>query len=92
MKYLTSIEQIIIRDARLAAQKIGEERGEKRGEKRGEIVGQIKILDSMRQNNLITQFQYEQMAQPLKSQLKEMIENDSKMRKKRYYRKLIEQV
>ena len=88
MKYLTSIEQIIIRDARLAAQKIGEERGEKRGE----IVGQIKILDTMRQNNLITQLQYEQMIQPLKSQLKEMIENDSKMRKKRYYRKLIEQV
>ena len=62
-----------------------EERGEKRGEERGEIVGQIKILVTMRQNNLITQLQYEQMIQPLKSQLKEMIENESKMRKKRYY-------
>jgi len=92
MKYLTTIEQFALKEARLEAERRGELRGEKRGEKlgeeRGELIGQIKMLDMMRQNNTIPQKQYEQMINPLRIQLQKLTD-DSKNSKKRYYKKII---
>jgi hypothetical protein len=61
MKYLTTIEQFALKEARLDA----ERRGEKRGEDRGKLIGQIALLDMMRQNNTLQHQQYEQMITPL---------------------------
>ena len=83
MKYLTTIEQFALKEARLEA----EQRGEMRGEERGKLIGQIALLDMMRQNNTIPKQQYEQMISPLRIQLHKLTE-DSKGTQKRYYKKL----
>ena len=91
MKYLTTIEQFALKEARLEAERRGEKRGEKRGEIRGEergkLIGQIALLDMMRQNNTIPQQQYEQMITPLHIQLQTLTE-DAKGSQKRYYKKV----
>ena len=79
MKYLTTIEQFAFKEARLDAERRGEIRGEKRGEKRGEdrgkLIGQIALLDMMRQNNTLQHQQYEQMITPLYIQLQALNED-----------------
>ena len=88
MKYLTTIEQFALKEARLEAERRGEILGERRGEQRGELIGQIKMLEMMRQNNTIPQKQYEQMIHPLRTQLQKLTD-DSKNSQKRYYKKII---
>ncbi|ETR66167.1 MAG: hypothetical protein OMM_13155 [Candidatus Magnetoglobus multicellularis str. Araruama] len=87
MKYLTTIEQFALKEARLEAERRGEKRGEKLGEKRGEdrgkLIGQIAMLDMMRQNNTIPHQQYEQMIAPLYIQL-QALTDDPKSSRKRY--------
>jgi len=96
MKYLTTLEQYALKEARLAAESRGEKRGKKRGKQLGkqlgEIVGQITLLENMKQGNMIQKPQYELMIQPLRNQLKQLIEKDDYTSKseRRYYRKFIE--
>lgn len=78
MKYLTTIEQFALKEARLDA----ERRGEKRGEDRGKLIGQIALLDMMRQNNTLQHQQYEQMISPLYIQL-QAFNDDTKSSRKR---------
>ncbi|ETR67916.1 MAG: hypothetical protein OMM_04874 [Candidatus Magnetoglobus multicellularis str. Araruama] len=78
MKYLTTIEQFALKEARLDA----ERRGEKRGADRGKLIGQIALLDMMRQNNTLQHQQYEQMISPLYIQLQAFNDNTKSSRKR----------
>jgi len=81
MKYLTTIEQFALKEARLDAERRGEIRGEKRGEDRGKLIGQIALLDMMRQNNTLQHQQYEQMISPLYIQLQAFNDDTKSSRK-----------
>ena len=82
MKYLTTIEQFALKEARIDAERRGEKRGEKRGEDRGKLIGQIALLDMMRQNNTLQHQQYEQMITPLYIQLQALTDDTKSSRKR----------
>jgi hypothetical protein len=78
MKYLTTIEQFAHKRGRMDAELIDKPKWEQRGEQRGALIGQVNMLNRMKDMNIIPKDQYNTMIQPLQLQLQELQKKSAK--------------